>query len=134
MIDRWDAKCRALMFLQEFDFRRLRELLDGGVGLKIALQVLFGLSEDDAEDVLFVFDCDNHRSSEMLLKKLYDRALPSRFTARDVYARGWKGLLTKDDAKKAIDGLLRLGVLAAETRKSGGRPTTVFAYLGKHAE
>ncbi len=48
--------------------------------------------------------------------------LPERFTAREVYLKGWR-LLDRRGTEDALQYLEHLGWLRAESVKTGGRPT-----------
>jgi putative DNA primase/helicase len=61
-----------------------------------------------------------------LSKKLLARALPTPFTAREVYHRGWAGLTDPDEVREGLELLEDLGWVASEpgTKSAkGGRPS-----------
>lgn len=54
--------------------------------------------------------------------------LGERFTARDVYRRGWAGLAEPDDVQAALDVLVENGHLHAARIDTGGRPSIVYSW------
>jgi len=55
------------------------------------------------------------------------KELGSRFTARDVYRKGWAGL-DRDSTEAAIDVLLEYGHLDEHMAETGGRPLAQFVW------
>lgn len=68
-------------------------------------------------------------AAHALLRKRRD--LGERFTARDVYRRGWSGLADAESVADALELLGEYGHLSAEPLRSdnGGRPSITYAWV-----
>jgi hypothetical protein len=72
---------------------------------------------------------DGLAGAHLILKRRGD--LPERFTAREVYRRGWAGLGDSEAAGAALDMLVEYGHLETidvPVGESGGRPSVVYAW------
>jgi len=71
----------------------------------------------------------DHAAARALLVKIRSRALPDRFTLREVYRSGWTYLGTLDAARQAVGSLVEFDYLR-EIRPAansfGGRPSEIF--------
>ena len=61
-----------------------------------------------------------------LLDKIKGGHLPSSFTARDVYGKGWSGLGDPKTVGEALQVLVDHDWLRETTMKTGGHPKTVY--------
>ncbi len=64
--------------------------------------------------------------AHLILKRRAE--LGERFTARDLYRRGWSGLADPDAAQAAVDVLLEYGHLISIEVETGGRPTIAYGW------
>jgi len=66
-------------------------------------------------------------SARVLARRIQSGEVPRRFSLRDdIYDKGWSGLATKEDAKKAIDVLIDRDWLREEQEPTAGRTRTVY--------
>lgn len=65
-------------------------------------------------------------SANALAGMLTQGKLPSGFTLRSVYTKGWRDLSDKGKAQQAVDQLVELGWLRERLLDTGGRPTTGY--------
>jgi hypothetical protein len=61
-----------------------------------------------------------------LARRIESGELPSPFTERQVYLKGWTGLSAPADAKGAVQELIDAGWLRPVPEVTGGRPTTRY--------
>lgn len=69
---------------------------------------------------------DTAMRARTLIRHLVKGDVPTPFTARDVYFKGWSGLSSAELVAEALALLEHLGWLRSQTRQSGGRPTTLY--------
>jgi putative DNA primase/helicase len=67
------------------------------------------------------------RAARTIIQKARAGALPSPFTARDVYRNQWAGLSDRAAAADALDLLVAHDWLAEATIETGGRPTATYS-------
>ena len=65
-------------------------------------------------------------AAKALARKLLDRSLVGRFTARDVYRKGWTHLPNKDAVMRAVGVLIEHDWLRESVDRSSGAQKTVF--------
>jgi putative DNA primase/helicase len=65
-------------------------------------------------------------SAKTMADKLTRAALPSGFTARDVYRKGWQHLNNLDDVRNALDWLVDANWLRVSREATGGRPVDTY--------
>jgi putative DNA primase/helicase len=66
------------------------------------------------------------RGARLIVTKARAGALPSPFTARDVYRNAWAGLADRQIVADALDMLAAHGWLTEATADTGGRPTAIY--------
>jgi putative DNA primase/helicase len=65
-------------------------------------------------------------SAHALVGRLVKGELPSGFTLRSVYTKGWRDLSNKDKVKQGLDQLVELGWLKERHVETGGRGTVEY--------
>jgi putative DNA primase/helicase len=65
-------------------------------------------------------------AARRLAERIKRGDLPDAFSSRNVWRPGWSGLSSRQAAQAAVDSLIDLNWLAAETRTTGGRSAKVY--------
>lgn len=85
-----------------------------------------GFLEGHARRMYGSLSVDNGEIARAILKRIDKGDIPTTFTERDIYGRHWANLPKGERLSQGLKMLTEFDWLSAETKATGGRPTTVY--------
>jgi hypothetical protein len=100
----------------------------GPVGLEATLMAIawVGYLESHANRAYSAAMKTDLAAARAVLHRIKKGDIRSKFTARDVYRRGWAGLSDQKEVEAGLEMLCDYNWLKAEDLKTGGRPTIIY--------